>query len=170
MASRSRDDAAGQRHALGSRLMVRKACRAAQHGHQQQIGVRQARRRVARHAQHWPAVDASERGRLAGLHRDAVEDHFACLPHRIEHEIALAHGAAPREHEDVRRARRFHEHRCECRQVVGGGGKHLGHAAVQRDRRGQGEAIDVVDLRGSERLAGLDISLPVDTIATTGRA
>ncbi len=69
---------------------------------QQDVGVREARRGVAGHAEDQRRQPMSaERRRLAGLHRDAVEQHLALLLDDVEHQVALADRAAAREHQHV---------------------------------------------------------------------
>jgi rhomboid protease GluP len=68
---------------------------------EEDVGVGQARRRIARHAENQLSLDAAEGCRLSRLHRDAVKEDLALRGDDVEDEIALADGASAREHEHV---------------------------------------------------------------------
>ena len=62
--------------------------------HEQDVGVRQTRRRVAGHPEERRAGHERESGRLSRPDRDAVKDHLASTGNRVDDEIPLADGAA----------------------------------------------------------------------------
>ena len=145
-----------ERRADGLRRVERQAGGGAQERHEQDVRVRQAGRRVARHAEERHAVDDRERRRLAGFDGDAVKDHRRRAPStRSTIEIALADRAAAREHDHVRAGAAV-ERRDERVDRVLRRRMRFGDAAVCRDDGAEREAVDVVDLSGPERRSRLD--------------
>ena len=69
---------------------------------EQDVRVRQARRRIARHAEKRRATDHRERGRLPGLHGDAVKDQLASCRDDIDDQVAFAHRTAAGKDDEVR--------------------------------------------------------------------
>ena len=86
----------------------------------------------------------------------------------VDQQVAIAHGAAAREDDDVARrrdrARRPARPPCRRRPRTARRRRHARHDGGERG------AIHVVDLPRAQRDPGGTTSLPVDTIATRGRA
>ena len=122
--------------------------------HEQHVRVRQARRRVAGHAEDRRHADRSKSGRLARFDGDTVKRHRPAAVQRVEHQVPIADGAAAREHDDVARASGVERpdevvNRVAC-------GRHGGrHAAVLVHDRRERMAIDVINLSRPERRAGI---------------
>ena len=88
------------------RAMLRQTRHAPEQRHEQEVCVREARRRVTRHAEHRRSSDPAEHHRLSGLDRDPVKDDLSRCLQRIEDQIAFADRAAAGKNDDVvRRAR-----------------------------------------------------------------
>src|SRR6185503_10317657 len=94
-------DSRGERERERTNDLVGQAGDAPQRRSQQDVGVRQAGRGIARHSEDQLAVDASKRRGLSRLHRDPVEQHLAFRGDHIQDEIAFTDGAAAREHQQV---------------------------------------------------------------------
>ncbi len=125
----------------------------AQQRHEQDVGVRQARRRVAGHAEHRLAADAAERRRLARLDGDAVEDHLAALPQaRRGPDRARRRSCRPRRRATSASAAASTA-AASASSVSAAVRSGIGNAAVLANDRRQREAVDVVDLARAERLA-----------------
>src|SRR5437867_1563954 len=77
MPVRGRDDAAAERDADGSRRVRRQAGDGPQERHEQNVRIREARRRVSGHPEERGPSHYRERRRLARPDRDAVKDHLA---------------------------------------------------------------------------------------------
>ena len=124
---------------------------------QQQVRVRQARGRVAGHAEHRRRADVPERRRLARLDRDAVERHVPLAAQNVAGQVAFADGTAAGEHQHVRPPGDDRvDGGVERFERVAGDGMGRGDPAVLGDDRGQRVAVDVVDLSRGEGPAGFD--------------
>ena len=146
-----------RRHGDGPRRGRRQARHAPEERRQQQVRVRQARGRVARHAEDRRRTDVAERGRLARLDRDAVERHVAFPAQHVAGQVAFADRAAAREHQDVRSPGDDGvDGGVERGTGVPGDRMGGGDAPVLGDDRGEGVAVDVVDPARREGPAGLD--------------
>ena len=130
----------------------RQARHRAQRRHQQHVGVRQARGRIAGHAEHRLAVDRAEHRRLARLHGDAVKHDLALAADHVEDQVALADRAAAGKHQHVARGARVDRALERLDRVLRGRERHR-HAAVLLDDRAQRELVDVVDLPGLQLAA-----------------
>ena len=125
----------------------------AQHRHQQHVGVRQARRRIAGHAEHGPSRRSGRTPWACPASRRCRETR----PRRAVQSTSMIRSRSPTElppenTDDVLRRRRADG----CGQILRAcrarSGRRTGDAAVRRDDRREREAIDVVDLSRAERL------------------
>ena len=158
-------DPAGEGKPRGLRRVRRQPRDRAQKRHEQDVRVRQTRRRIAGHPEKRNAAgpggrgprseNARECGRLAGADRDAVEDHLAARRDGVDDEIAIADGAAAGKHNQIGASASV-ERRDERLGGVSYRTVGLCDAAVRGDHRAEREAIDVEDLSRRERVSRLD--------------
>ena len=148
--------ASGSRRSCAARCSGSRAMRAQQR-HQQDVGVRQAGRRIARHAEDRPSADLPNAVGLPGLTAMPWKITSPRCRDHVEDQIALADGAAAGKHQHVVPPRLTSIAPSSIVERV------RGRAAARRESRrasamigAQREAVDVVDLAGRERLSGID--------------
>ena len=123
--------------------------------HEQDVGVGQARGRVARQPEEQggrePSFEAREQRRLARLHRHAVEDNLAALADRVHQQVALADGASACEDDEVRTRRRL-QGGTDGIDLVGNRWQLADLAPMRANHGRQREPVDVVDAAGAQAL------------------
>ena len=108
---------------------------------------------IARQSDHQRLVDTPDGQRLAGFHGDAPELHFAQFGYHVLDEIRAAHGNTAARHDQIRVSGGVRQRFSNGFAVVGETTQINDVAGFFAEQRGQGEAIGIVYLAHSERLA-----------------
>ena len=141
-----------ERHADDPRLERRQAGGRAQKRHEQDVRVRQARGRIARHAEERPCRPTSANAvGLPGLIGDAVKDHLAARGDDDRRSDRARRPSCRRRRRSGPRRRSASSAAVSASSVVLDRLVPLGHAAVRGDDGAEREAVDVVDLAGRQR-------------------